>query len=80
MYRLYVNDADFSVTPEGVCFLRNIGWHPETNAFVAASDDWILWQRGMIKKKPRLFRKRVWACLFLSLFFLVGLLRAWVAQ
>ena len=51
MYRLYVNDADHSVTAEGVCFLRNIGWHPETHAFVSTSDDWILWQRGMIKTK-----------------------------
>ena len=27
---------------QGVVFLKNIGWHPETNAFVAARDDWIL--------------------------------------
>ena len=50
LYRLYVNDADHRVTPQGVIFLQNIGWHPETNAFVAASDDWILWRHGLITR------------------------------
>jgi len=50
MYRLYVNDADHRVTWQGTCFLRGIGWHPETNAFVSNTDDWILWKHGLIEK------------------------------
>jgi len=50
LYRLYVNDADHRVLPQGVNYLWSIGWHPETHAFVAASDDWILWQRGLITR------------------------------
>ena len=50
LYRLYVNDADHRVTPRGVIFLQNIGLHFETNAFVAASGDWILWRHGLITR------------------------------
>ena len=50
LHRLHVNDADHRVTSQGVIFLQNIGWHPETNAFVTASDDWILWRHGLITR------------------------------
>ena len=48
LYRLYVNDADRRVLPQGVNYLWNIGWHPETNTFASAGDDRILWLCGLI--------------------------------
>ena len=49
MYRVYVNDADNHVTWQGACFLRNVGWHPETNAFVSKSDDALMFRHKLIE-------------------------------
>jgi len=52
LYRVYANDADHRVLPQGAIYLQNVGWHPELNVFVAASDDAILWRHGLIELHP----------------------------
>jgi hypothetical protein len=49
MYRVFENDVDHEVLRPGTCFLYGIGWRAETNAFVSADDDAILWRRGFIR-------------------------------
>ena len=48
-YRVFANDVSHEVLRPGTCFLYGIGWHPETNAFVSAGDDAIMWRHGFIR-------------------------------
>ena len=54
MYRVYgAPFVDALVSQQGHTYLRNIGWHAETNCFVSASDDWILRRHGLISLAKR---------------------------
>ena len=54
MYKVYgAPFVDALVSQQGHTYLRNIGWHAETNCFVSASDDWILRRHGLISLTRR---------------------------
>ena len=49
LYILYSTFVDTDVSWQGTNYLYAVGWHPDRNQFVSASDDAILLRHGLIR-------------------------------